>query len=386
MFRPGPEGEGVGGAQDGRRGKMRTISVTKVAVVAAVLALVAAGCTREEERAEDGDAGQQPARSLLQVVQDRGTLRCGVNETVPGFGFLSPDTGEIEGFDIDFCRAIAAAVLGDAEAIELMPVSAEERFSALRAGNYDVLVRNTTWTSSRDGTEGIAFAHVNFYDGQGMFVRADSPYRRVADMDGTAICVTAGTTTELNLADYMAQLGLDYEAVTFEENPQLQQAFTRGRCDGWTSDKSQLAGLISAWPDEEGGPESLRLLPDTMSKEPLTPAVLDGDSDWLDAVFWVVNGLILAEELGVTGGNVDEMAADPPSALVASLLGVGLEGGAPLDSGLGLPVDFMQGVLRAVGNYGEIYDRHVGRDGLGLPRGLNALWSDGGLQYAIPIR
>jgi len=365
---------------------MRTISVTKVGVVAAVLALVAAGCTREDERAEDGDAGQQPAQSLLQVVQDRGTLQCGVNETVPGFGFLSPDTGEIEGFDIDFCRAIGAAVLGDPEAIELVPVSAEERFSALRAGNYDVLVRNTTWTSSRDGTEGIAFAHVNFYDGQGMFVRADSPYRKVADMDGTAICVTAGTTTELNLADYMAQLGLDYEAVTFEENPQLQQAFIRGRCDGCTSDKSQLAGLISAWPGEEGGPESLRLLPDTMSKEPLTPAVLDGDSDWLDAVFWVVNGLILAEELGVTGGNVDEMAADPPNALVASLLGVGLQGGAPLESGLGLPVDFMQGVLRAVGNYGEIYDRHVGRDGLGLPRGLNALWSDGGLQYAIPIR
>jgi len=172
----------------------------------------------------------------------------------------------------------------------------------------------------------------------------------------------------------------------FEENPQLQEAFLAGRCDGWTSDKSQLGGIISAWPEAEGGPGSLRLLPDTMSKEPLTPAVLDGDSDWQDAVFWVVNGLILAEELGVTSANVDQMAADPPTAGVAALLGVGFEGGTPLDSGLGLSPDHMQHVLRAVGNYGEIYDRHVGSQGLGLERGLNALWTDGGLQYAIPIR
>lgn len=374
---------------------MRRTVLLRMGVVLSALSLVAAACTGDDEengeQATGGEGGQEQeaAQSLLQTVQDRGTLNCGVNETVPGFGFLNPDSGEIEGFDIDFCKAVAAAVFETSEVdgtFELVPVSAEERFSALRAGNYDVLIRNTTWTSSRDGTEGIAFTHVNFYDSQGMFVRADSPYQEVADMDNTAICVTTGTTTELNLADYMAQLGLNYEAVTFEENPQLQEAFLAERCDGWTSDRSQLAGIISQWPADEGGPGSLRLLPDIMSKEPLTPAVLDGDSDWLDAVFWVTNGLILAEELGVDSGNVDQMATDPPNAGVASLLGVGFEGGTPLDSGLGLSADYMQHVLRAVGNYGEIYDRHVGSQGLGLERGLNALWSDGGLQYAIPIR
>jgi general L-amino acid transport system substrate-binding protein len=366
---------------------MQRTVMLRIGVLVAVLLLVAAACERDGEQTAGQDG--EPARSLLEVVRDRGTLRCGVNETVPGFGFLDPDTGEIDGFDIEFCRAIAAAVFETSEVadtVELVPVSAEERFSALRAGNYDVLVRNTTWTSSRDGTEGIAFAHVNFYDSQGMFVQDDSPYDEVADMDGTAICVTTGTTTELNLADYMAQLGLDFEAVTFEENPQLQEAFLAERCDGWTSDRSQLAGIISQWPADEGGPESLRLLPDIMSKEPLTPAVIDGDADWQDAVFWVVNGLILAEELGVDSSNVDQMASDPPNTAVASLLGVGFEGGEPLDSGLGLSVDYMQHVLRAVGNYSEIYDRHVGRQGLGLERGLNALASDGGLQYAIPIR
>ncbi|HSJ50864.1 MAG TPA: transporter substrate-binding domain-containing protein, partial [Actinomycetota bacterium] len=273
-----------------------------------------------------------------------------------------------------------------ADVVELVPVSAEERFSALRAGNYDVLVRNTTWTSSRDGGEGIAFGHVNFYDSQGMFVRADSEYEEVADMDGTAICVLQGTTTELNLADYMGELGLDYEAVTFEENPQMQEAFLAERCDGWTSDRSQLAGIISQWPEDEGGPDAVRLLPDIMSKEPLTPAVLDGDSGWQDVVFWVVNGLILAEELEVDSGNLEQMASDPPNAAVASLLGVGFEGGAPLDSGIALGPDFLQHALAAVGNYGEIYDRHLGSQGLGLERDLNALWTDGGLQYAIPIR
>jgi general L-amino acid transport system substrate-binding protein len=368
---------------------MRRTVLLRMGIMLAALSVVAAACTGDGENGEQAAGQQEPARSLLETVRDRGTLNCGVNETVPGFGFLNPDTGEIEGFDIDFCKAVAAAVFETSEVdgtFELVSVSAEERFSALRAGNYDVLIRNTTWTSSRDGTEGIAFTHVNFYDSQGMFVREDSPYDEVADMDNTAVCVTTGTTTELNLADYMAQLGLSYEAVTFEENPQLQEAFLAERCDGWTSDRSQLAGIISQWPAEEGGPESLRLLPDIMSKEPLTPAVLDGDADWQDAVFWVVNGLVLAEELGVDSGNVDQMASDPPNAAVASLLGVGFEGGAPLDSGLGLAPDYMQHVLRAVGNYGEIYDRHVGSQGLGLERGLNVLAQDGGLQYAIPIR
>jgi general L-amino acid transport system substrate-binding protein len=343
-------------------------------------------CQREAPGPEGEEAQQQ--RSLLQTVQERGTLRCGVNETVPGFGFLNPDSNEIEGFDVDFCKAIAAAVFNTSEVdgmFELVSVSAEERFSALRAGNFDVLVRNTTWTSSRDGTEGIAFSHVNFYDGQGMMVRTDSEFQSIEDMNNTAVCVTSGTTTELNLADRFAELELEYEAVTFEENPQLQEAFIGGRCQGWTSDLSQLAGIKSQWPENDGGPDAVRLLDDIMSKEPLTPAVVDGDSDWQDAVSWVVHGLINAEELGVDSNNVDQMASEPPNADVANLLGAPLEeGAAPLDSGLGLEVDFMVNVLTAVGNYGEIYDRHVAP--LGLERGLNRLWEDGGLQYAPPFR
>jgi general L-amino acid transport system substrate-binding protein len=358
---------------------------SKGGIVLVALALVAVACQREAPGPGQEDQEQV---SLLQTVTDREVLRCGVNETVPGFGFLNPDTNEIEGFDIDFCKAIAAAVFNTSEVddmIQLVSVSAEERFSALRAGNYDVLVRNTTWTSSRDGTEGIAFAHVNFYDGQGMMVRTGSKFRSLEDMNNTAVCVTSGTTTELNLADRFAELDLNYDAVTFEENPQLQEAFIGGRCQGWTSDLSQLAGIKSQWPESDGGPDAVRLLPDIMSKEPLTPAVLDGDSDWQDAVSWVVHGLINAEELGVDSGNVEEMAADPPNADVANLLGAPLEeGAAPLDSGLDLDPAFMVNVLTAVGNYGEIYDRHVAP--LGLRRGLNALWEDGGLQYAPPFR
>jgi len=365
---------------------MRRGFTSKASVILAVVALVAVACQREAPGPE-GDQAQEQV-SVLETVIDRGVLRCGVNETVPGFGFLNPDTNEIEGFDIDFCKAIAAAVFNTSEVddkIQLVSVSAEERFSALRAGNYDVLVRNTTWTSSRDGTEGMAFAHVNFYDGQGMMVRTGSKFRSIKDMNNTAICVTTGTTTELNLADRFGELDLNFDAVTFEENPQLQEAFIGGRCQGWTSDLSQLAGIKSQWPESDGGPDAVRLLPDVMSKEPLTPAVLDGDSDWQDAVSWVVHGLINAEELGVDSDNVDQMAADPPNADVANLLGASLEAGAaPLDSGLGLDPAFMVNVLTAVGNYGEIYDRHVAP--LGLDRGLNALWEDGGLLYAPPFR
>ena len=372
----------------------------RVGGVGFAMALAAAGCTRGETpqttqptggATQPPAGGQQTEGSLLSEVRSRGTLRCGVNQTVPGFGFLNEQSGEIEGFDIDFCKAIGAAVLGDATAIELVPVVADERFNALRAGQFDVLVRNTTWTSSRDGTEGVSFAHVNFYDGQGMMVRSDSGITEVSGMsDNPAVCVTAGTTTELNLADYFQQLGLQFEPVVFDENPQVQEAFVQGRCDGWTSDRSQLAGIRSQWPSEDGGPEALTILPDIMSKEPLAPAVLDGDTPWYDAVNWVVNGLILAEELGVEGGNVDQMASSPPNPQTSNLLGVPFEAGAaPFDPGLGLEPTFMQTVLKAVGNYGEIYDRHVGpASPLQLERGLNALWTDDppGLQYSPPFR
>ncbi|HEX9890742.1 MAG TPA: amino acid ABC transporter substrate-binding protein [Actinomycetota bacterium] len=369
---------------------MRRGFFANVAVLMTALALLATACSRGGDEGQNGGGGQ--ATSLLDTVKERGTLKCGVNETVAGFGFLNPESGEIEGFDIEFCKAIAAAVLGDAGAHELVPVSAEERFSALAAGNYDVLVRNTTWTSSRDGAEGVAFAHVNFYDGQGMMVAADSDAESITDLDGSSICVTTGTTTELNLADYAAANDITLEPVTFEENPQLQEAFLAGRCDGWTSDSSQLAGLRSQWPESEGGPEALKILDEIISKEPLAPAVVDGDSRWLDAVNWVVIGLLAAEELGVDQGNVADMAANPPNPAVTNLLGAEVEDeetgtAAPFDSGLGLDPDFLVSAISAVGNYGEIFERTIGPDTpLGLERGLNALWTDGGLQYPPPIR
>ena len=367
----------------------------RIVVLVAILALVAAGCERDSGTpSENGDNGGETAQGggdLLQEVIDRGTLRCGVNETVPGFGF-DPGDGNIVGFDIDFCKAFAAAIIGDPEMIELVPVEADFRFSSLQSGDYDVLVRNTTWTTSRDGGEGVFFAHPNFYDGQAMMV-SKGEFSSIDEMDGANVCVTSGTTTELNLADYFQERNLDFKAVTFAENPELQQAFISGRCNGWTSDASQLAGVRSQWPEEEGGPEALVILDDVMSKEPLAPGVLDSEVELGDAINAVVQGLILAEELGVNSNNVENLAADPGgSGPIAGLLGAPVldpESGesAPIDMGLGLPQDFMVQVIGAVGNYGEIFDRHLGPNtDLGLERGLNALWTEGGIQYAIPFR
>jgi general L-amino acid transport system substrate-binding protein len=374
-------------------GEMQVGAAAKMLVIAMVLVLAAAACERTAET-QNGGGEPQPAAGagagLLDEVKERGTLRCGVNETVPGFGF-DPGSGEIDGFDIDFCRAFAAAILGDPEAIELVPIDADNRFIALRNGDYDVLVRNTTWTTSRDGTEGVAFAHVNFYDGQAMMVRKGE-FRAIDEMDGTNICVTTGTTTELNLADYFGERKLDFEAIAFEDNTQLQRAFVAGRCDGWTSDRSQLAGIRSAWPQEEGGPGSLVILDEVMSKEPLAPGTLDTEIELRDAIDAVVNGLILAEELGVTSRNVERLADKPPSGPIAGLLGAPVEDpetgeSAPIPHGLGLGGDFMVDVLRSVGNYGEIFDRHLGpKSDIRLERGINALWTKGGIQYAIPFR
>ena len=374
---------------------MRRSLLSKLAILLLAMSMVGVACDRSDDDEGNGGNGgngaQQAGGDLLTEVIDRGTLRCGVNETVPGFGF-DPGEGDIDGFDIDFCRAFAAGILGDAEAIELVPIDADNRFIALQNGDYDVLVRNTTWTASRDGTEGVFFAHPNFYDGQAMMVR-EGEFSSIDEMDDASICVTSGTTTELNLADYFQQRNLAFTPVTFAENPELQRAFIRGRCDGWTSDRSQLAGIRSVWPDNEGGPESLTILEEVMSKEPLAPGVLDSEVELGDAINAVVNGLILAEELDVTSQNVDQLAGDPGgSGPIAGLLGAPVLDpasgeSAPLDFGLGLERDFMVGAISAVGNYGEIFDRHLGPNtALGLERGINALWTDGGIQYAYPLR
>lgn len=362
-----------------------------------LLALVLGACSSSDDGGDDSadDDGSDTTEETVELVQgggrlaavqDAGELVCGVNDGVPGFGFVEED-GSYSGFDIDFCKVIAAAVLGDAEAVEYVPLSADARFTALQSGEIDVLVRNTTWTSARDGELGSAFTVTTFFDGQGMMVKADSGIESIDDMGGTTVCVLSGTTTELNLASRFNAAGLDYTPLTFDDPEVIQQSFQQGQCQGWTSDKSQLAGVRSAYPEADGGPESLVILDETFSKEPLGPLVADGDDEWFDAVNWAVIATIQAEELGIDSTNLDSfLDSDDPT--VQRFLGLeSAEDGTVFDPGLGLPTDFAQDVISQVGNYGEIYDRNVGPDtALGLERGPNALWTDGGLLYPPPYR
>jgi general L-amino acid transport system substrate-binding protein len=377
------------------------VRVSQMWVLGVLLALVllAAGCSLGDDDDNGngeaaGDTGQTEAGgggggNLLEEVQNRGTLRCGVNDAVPGFGFQD-EAGEFQGFDIDYCRVVAAAILGDAEAVEFRPLTAEQRFTALQAREVDVLIRNTTYTSSRDGTEGARFLYTTFYDGQGMMVRADSGYESLEDMDGETICVLSGTTTELNLESRFQALGVSYEPLAFEDNEPLQEAFTQERCGAWTSDKSQLAGVRSNFPEEQGGPEGLVILDETMSKEPLGPVVRDGDDAWADAVNWAIIATVQAEEFGIESGNIEEqLESEDPE--IQRFLGQPVEG-EPFDSGLGLPADFAVQIIQQVGNYGEIYERNVGEQGIGLERCAspdacqNGLWTEGGLMYAPPYK
>ena len=360
----------------------------------AVLALLAtAACSDDDDSSDEGGSGgdgESAEGGLLAEVRDRGTLNCGVNDAVPGFGVVD-DQGEFSGFDIEFCKVVATAVLGDPEAVEYTPLDAETRFTALQSGEIDVLIRNTTFTASRDGGEGARFLTTTFYDGQGMMVRADSGFRSVDDMAGTTICVLQGTTTELNLATRFDSAGLDYTPLTFTDPEQIQEAFVGEQCDGWTSDKSQLAGVRSAFPDADGGPDSLVVFDEAFSKEPLGPVVRDGDDQWADAVNWAIISTIQAEEFGITAANLDEMReSDNPDILRFLGEPVAAEEGAeaaPFDPGLDLEPTFAADVIEQVGNYGEIYDATVGPDtALGLDRGKNALWTDNGLLYAPPYR
>jgi general L-amino acid transport system substrate-binding protein len=324
-------------------------------------------------------AAAQPAGTgLLQVIQERGELICGVNNTLRGFGYLDSE-GNFSGFDVDFCRAVAAAVLGDADAVQYRPLTAAERFTAVQTGEVDVLFRNTTWTLTRDGSNvGMEFMPITFYDGQGMMVRAELEAETLEDLDGATICVQSGTTTELNLADNFRALGIDFTPVVFEDAAQTLSAYDEGRCDGYTTDKS---GLVSQRLDLTN-PEEHVIMDVTMSKEPLAGAVRQGDPAWADVVRWVVFGLIEAEEYGVTSANIEEMkASEEPT--IQRLLGVSGDMGLQL----GLDNEFMVRALAAVGNYGEIYTRNLGPDTpFDLPRGQNSLYSEGGLLYSPPFR
>ncbi len=315
-------------------------------------------------------------------VIERGNVVCGSRNDLLGFGYLDAD-GSIVGFDIDMCRAVAAAVLGDPDAVEIVPITAAERGPVLQTGEVDMLSRTVTWTSSRDAQWGN-FTTVMFYDGQGYIVRKDSGITDVEQLDGATICVTTGTTTELNLADDFRQRGLSFEAVTFEDTASVYNAYEEGRCDAATSDKSQLAAVQAGFAD----PDAHQILDVTISKEPLTPAVPHGDDQWFDIVKMVMYGLINAEELGITQANVDDMA-NSDNIQIKRLLGSDPENAGEWgQTDLGLNVDALAVTIKALGNYGEIYDRYMGPNGdaFTLPRGQNQLWRDGGLIYAPPFR
>jgi general L-amino acid transport system substrate-binding protein len=390
---------------------MNSRGLAPIVAVLAVLILVVTGCTtpavappaevtREVTRIVEvpaaGEAAAQPAAAAqetpavgapvpapaagqrLDIVRQRGRVACGVHTSLPGFGYLDA-AGRNEGFDVDFCRAVAVAVFNDPEAVEFVPITAAERGPALQTAEIDLLSRNATWTSSRDAQWGN-FTGVMFYDGQGMMVGADTGFTQLEDLDGATICVTTGTTTELNLADAFRRRNLQFTPVTFEDTPSVYGAYEQGRCDAATSDKSQLAAVKSGF----AVPDDHIIMDVTMSKEPLSPAVPHGDDQWFDIVKTVTFVLINAEELEITSENVDQlMASDSPE--IRRFLGVE---GSFGQADLGLSNDFAANVIRTIGNYGEMYDRQFGSNGQAFPldRDMNRLWTDGGLLYAPPIR
>ena len=312
----------------------------------------------------------------LAAVRERGTLRCGVNAGLPGFA-EADSLGAWSGLDVDLCRAVAAAALGDADAVEFVPAGANERFAGLDEGRYDLLARNTSWTLTRSA-EGV-FAGVNFYDGQGFMVPKGGGVRSALELDDKPICVSRSPVTETGTVDYFSTTGMRYRPVLFDDEALAVAAYADGRCDAVTTDRSGLAAYRSAF-DE---PDAHALLPEVISKEPLGPVVRTGDYAWENVVRWALNCTINAEEMGITSGNVgDPGAAATPAA--RRLLGLGEE---DVGASLGLSKDWCRTVVAEVGNYGESYARHLGPDtAIGLTRGINALWTDGGLLYAPPVR
>ena len=324
-----------------------------------------------------GAAGSVAEAQTLKSVQQRGVLNCGANGNLAGFGL--PDAqGNWTGFDVDYCRAIAAAIFNDPSKVKFVPLTAKDRFTAVQSGEVDVLVRNTTWTSSRDTTSGLNFTGINYYDGQGFLVRKALKVNSALELSDAAVCVQQGTTTELNLADFFRTNNMKLKTVTFATSDEAVKAYDAGRCDAYTTDASALYAerLRTATPDDHV------VLPDIISKEPLGPSVRHGDDQWFDIVRWVNFALINAEELGVSKANVDaQLKSDNPE--IRRLLGTeGKQGEA-----FGLTNDFVVRMIKHVGNYGEIFEKNLGQGSpLKISRGLNALWTKGGLQYAPPVR
>jgi general L-amino acid transport system substrate-binding protein len=334
----------------------------------------------ESEEPAESSAPEQPSEGRLALVQERGELICGVNGSLPGFSFLDSD-GTNTGFDADFCRAVAAAVLGDSEAVDFRALSADQRGPALQTGEVDVLIRNTTWTVSRDTSWGL-FAPTTFYDGQAIMVYADVGAETLEDLEGATICVQTGTTTELNLADAFSQIGVEIETQTFADIDPTYQAYEEERCDAVTSDRSQLVARRTAFEN----PDDHVILDAVLSKEPLGPVAPLGDDEWFNVVKWVTFATIEAEELGIDSTNVEEQL-ESTNPVVQRFLGVTPADAEPFESGLGLEADWVVDVISQVGNYAEIYERNLGPGTpFDLERGLNSLWTDGGLLYAPPYR
>ena len=319
------------------------------------------------------------AGKTLDQIKQRGQLVCGVHVGLAGFS-QADSSGAWSGLDVDVCRAIAAAVLGDANKIKWVPLTAQQRFTALQSGEIDILSRNTTWTMSRDASLGLSFTNTTYYDGQGFMVPAKANLKSAKQLKGATICVQSGTTTEKNLTDYSRAHGLSIKPVVFEQEEAAVGAYFSGRCIAYTTDAS---GLASVRNKQAKDPKEHVILPELISKEPLTPAVRRGDDEWFAIAKWVVFGLIEAEEYGITKDNVDKMLAESTDPVVLRILGKTEDTGKLI----GLDKEWMVRALKAVGNYGEIFERNVGpKTPLNLPRGLNNLWNNGGLMYAPPIR
>lgn len=315
--------------------------------------------------------------ATLDEVKARGFLNCGINTDLPGFSEPS-ENGDWSGFDVDYCRAVAAAIFGEGNAVKLFPLGATERFNALRDGEIDMLARNTTWTMARDTSLGLTFAGISYFDGQAFMARKSLGIASALELSGATVCVRSGTTTELNLIDYFERHGMDYTPVVFSTVSEVNAAYDSGRCDVYSGDASGLYATRLLLTN----PADHIILPQIISKEPLGPVVRQGDVQWFNIVKWVHFALLNAEELGVSQANVEAMSASEDQD-VRRLLGVD----GAFGEGIGLDNAWAANVIRAVGNYGEIFDRNIGANSeLGFARGLNALWVNGGLQYAPPIR
>ncbi len=313
----------------------------------------------------------------LDDVKAKGFIQCGVTTGLAGFAAPN-DKGVWEGFDVDFCRAMSAAIFGDANKVKYTPTTAKERFTALQSGEIDVLARNTTWTLSRDVNLGFEFIGVNYYDGQGFMVKKSLGVKSAKELDGARVCIQSGTTTELNLADYFAAQGMKFDSVVFDTADEVREAYVKDTCDVYTTDQSGLYAQRSVIAD----PENHVVLPEIISKEPLGPLVRHGDNAWGDLARWTLNALIIAEELGITQANVGDMKGSK-NPEIARLLGASGDLGAQL----GVSADWAANAIAGVGNYGEVFEKHLGQSTpLKIARGLNQLWSKGGILYAPPAR